>query len=137
MHLRRPKNAKVIDTSLSRGFVNNGIIEIINESSDDEEFYEDDNDSAGRVFRVPEKGLKLDFIDKVKTDVLKRKRELRYAERAAKRQRTDAHAALRARMNSHSFAEQQAAINLAQFAQSNRDLGLGGGRVGTLAAALI
>ncbi|KAK4982543.1 hypothetical protein LTR66_009217 [Elasticomyces elasticus] len=137
MHLRRPKNAKVIDTSLSRGFVNNGIIEIINESSDDEEFYEDDNDSAGRVFRVPEKGLKLDFIDKVKTDVLKRKREMRCTERAAKRQRTDAHAALRARMNSHSFAEQQAAINLAQFAQTNRDLGLGGGRVGTLAAALI
>lgn len=65
VHLRKPRGAKVVDTSLNRGFINNGVIEIAPDESDtDSEFY--DEEVAGVVFRLPEKGIKLDFIDKVK-----------------------------------------------------------------------
>lgn len=63
---RKIKNAPVIEQAYSRGMANNGWIEVEADSSDD------DNDAAdwrrhksfGRVFRVPEKGIKLDFIDR-------------------------------------------------------------------------
>ena len=61
--MRRPKNPKVVDTTLRRGFRNNGIIEIENDPSDVEENGELD-DSV--VYRVSEQGLKLDFIDRIK-----------------------------------------------------------------------
>ena len=64
--VRRPKNAKVVNTFLHRGFKNNGIIEIENELSDSENELEVD-DSV--VYRVSERGLKLDFIDRVKRQV--------------------------------------------------------------------
>lgn len=63
--IRRPKKAKVVDTQLRRGFVNNGIIEVDLEPSEDEGFYED-HSSCGVVYRLPERGVKLDFIEKVK-----------------------------------------------------------------------
>lgn len=62
--VRRPKNAKIVDAALSRGFVNNGLIEIENEPSDDEQFHE--KEQLGVVYRLPERGIKLDFIDRVK-----------------------------------------------------------------------
>ena len=59
--VRRPKNAKIVDTALRRGFRNNGIIEIENDPSDTEDF-------AGLgesiIYRLSEKGMKLDFIDR-------------------------------------------------------------------------
>lgn len=62
--MRRPRNARVVDTSLNRGFINNGIIEVINDESEEEEdFYEEE--VSGTVYRLPEKGIILDFIDKV------------------------------------------------------------------------
>lgn len=65
IHMRKPRNAKTIDTSLNRGFVNNGVIEVLNEDSDDDsDFYE--IEAAGVVYRLPENGIKLDFIDRVK-----------------------------------------------------------------------
>lgn len=64
LYLRKPRNAKVMDTSLSRGHVNEGIIEVINDESEPEsDFFEDDKE--GIVYRLPEKGIKLDFIDRV------------------------------------------------------------------------
>jgi hypothetical protein len=64
--VRKAKNAKVVDTSLKRGFTNNGLIEIENEPSDSEtEDYQNQWDFS-TVFRLPERGVKLDFIDKVK-----------------------------------------------------------------------
>ena len=66
--MRRPRNAKVVETSLQRGHINNGIIEIVDDSDTDEddgEFIEDDT-ASGTVFRIPAKGIKLDFIDRVK-----------------------------------------------------------------------
>ena len=62
--VRRPKNARIVDTALRRGFVNNGLIEIENEPTDDEDDVE--KEAFGVVYRVPERGVKLDFIDRVK-----------------------------------------------------------------------
>lgn len=62
--MRKPRNAKIVDTSLNRGFVNEGIIEVINDESEEESgFY--DEEVSGVVYRLPEKGIKLDFIDRV------------------------------------------------------------------------
>ena len=61
---RKPKNPRIVDLALKRGFTNNGIIEVDNEPSDEDEFNE--KDMLGTVYRLPEKGIKLDFIDRVK-----------------------------------------------------------------------
>lgn len=64
--LRRPKNAMPFDIPVPRGFRNNGIIEVdimpdnVNFDRTKEEFMD------GKVYRVPEEGLRLDFIDRVK-----------------------------------------------------------------------
>jgi len=63
--VRRPRNAKIVDVALRRGFKNNGLIEIENESSDDE-FIEENVGEDGVIHRIPERGIKLDFINKVK-----------------------------------------------------------------------
>ncbi|KAK5265216.1 hypothetical protein LTR99_006315 [Exophiala xenobiotica] len=64
--LRKPKNAVPLDVPLPRGFRNNGIIEV--------ELMKDEFDvdktrefnMEGKIYRVPEKGIRLDFIDRVK-----------------------------------------------------------------------
>lgn len=61
--VRRPKVISIVDTALRRGFKNNGLIEIENESSDEEDLTAK---SSGQILRVPEKGIKLDFIDRIK-----------------------------------------------------------------------
>ena len=61
--IRRPKDVVFVDTALKRGLKNNGLIEIINESSDEEI---STPRSPAQLLRAPEKGLKLDFIDRVK-----------------------------------------------------------------------
>lgn len=62
--VRRPKHVRIVDTSLRRGFVNNGLIEIENEPSDDDD--EIEKEENGVIYRVPERGIKLDFIDRIK-----------------------------------------------------------------------
>ncbi len=62
IQIRRPKNWKPSETIHRRGFENDGIIAVENEPSDGEEEIE----SPGVVTRVPEKGIKLDFIDRIK-----------------------------------------------------------------------
>jgi len=64
--MRKPKQPKIVDTSLRRGQINNGIIEIAEESSseDDDEDNEDEI-VEGNVFRLQPKGIKLDFIYKI------------------------------------------------------------------------
>ena len=61
---RKPKNVRVIDAGLRRGFTNNGIIEIENTISDDDDAL--DVDDSGAVYRLAEKGIVLDFIDRNK-----------------------------------------------------------------------
>lgn len=60
--IRRIKNAKIVDVSLRRGFKNNGLVEIENETSSEDEPEQD----VGVAFRLPEKGFKLDFIARTK-----------------------------------------------------------------------
>ena len=61
--IRKPKNAKIVDIGLRRGFRNNGLIEIENELSDEES--EIEKEMSGVIYRVPENGVKLDFIERV------------------------------------------------------------------------
>lgn len=156
VHIRRPRNAKVIETSLNRGFRNNGVIDIVEDDSDDtdSEFFEEEashDDSI--IYRLPATGIKLDFIDKVKRFVYPsthlrehllthnstRVQQIRSAQvykkariaAAAPRQLSQANFARR------SFREQQMALNLAQFATSNQDLDLGSDQVENLVGTLI
>ena len=128
---RRPKNAKVIDTALIRGHRNNGIIEVADDDSDgtDSEFYGPDD--TGVVCKLPTKGLKLDFIDKIK---MTRSQEMR-TETAA----MDVNPSVLYEMDfaQRPFDEQQLALNLAQFANDNQDLDLGGDEVQNLVGTLI
>lgn len=62
--IRRPRHATIKDVGLRRGYVNNGIIEILNDPSEEENDYDDE---TGVIPRLTEKGIKLDFIDRVKS----------------------------------------------------------------------
>ena len=62
---RRPKKANIVDTDIRRGFVNNGLIEVELSESDEDSAYEEEG-PGGTVYRLPEHGIKLDFIAKVK-----------------------------------------------------------------------
>jgi ribosomal protein L37AE/L43A len=115
--LRKPKRAKYIEPAISRGLPNNGLIDIINEPSDDE---------GPTIFRIAEKGLKLDFITKMKKTI----------EEEARRE-PEGRAAVNEAFDKHSFIDRQAALNLAQFALANQDLGLTPASVGELTHALI
>lgn len=64
--IRKAKASRVVDTALRRGHVNNGLIEIESESSDDEHGPFVDLNDFGNIYRLPEKGIKLDFIDHVR-----------------------------------------------------------------------
>ena len=68
VHVRKPRNARVVETSLKRGSRNNGVIDIVDDDSDesDSEFYEEETPVESLVYRLPASGIKLDFIDKVK-----------------------------------------------------------------------
>jgi hypothetical protein len=62
--LRRPKNAIPYDVGLTRGYKNNGLIDIELMKDDEPDIVEVDR--MGTVVRLPEKGVRLDFIDRVK-----------------------------------------------------------------------
>ena len=62
---RRIKGAPAVRPAISRGIKNSGYIEIENVLTDDEEelgFFE--QREYGHVYKLPEQGLKLDFISK-------------------------------------------------------------------------
>lgn len=62
--LRRPKQNKIVDTGIRRGYRNNGLIEL-DMMSDDYQFGEmNDNEMNGVLYRVSEYGLRLDFINR-------------------------------------------------------------------------
>jgi hypothetical protein len=58
---RKIKNASVIRPAFSRSYVNNGYIEVDMQESDDESGWKD-VETYGRTVRLPEKGIKLDFL---------------------------------------------------------------------------
>ncbi|GAB7352618.1 hypothetical protein MBLNU459_g2994t2 [Dothideomycetes sp. NU459] len=132
--MRRPRNARVVETVLNRGFVNDGVIEVANDDSDsDSDFY--DFEASGIVYRLPEKGIKLDFIDRVK----------RYHEagdpntRPTQRFRTEHQPSQLSQDNftSRSILEQQTALSLIQFSNEQKDLNLSSDQVENLLGALI
>ncbi|KAF4547448.1 PHD-finger domain-containing protein 3 [Elsinoe fawcettii] len=122
VHLRRPRNARIVDTALRRGIANNGQIEVIDDTSSAEDTeFDDDETASGTVIRVPSKGIKLDFIDKVQ-----RVRSLEDGEAylpPAKRTRIDSRV-LRAELNSRAITERQAALELVQFASQQNDISI-------------
>jgi len=114
---RRIKGASVIKPAVSRGIKNNGYIEIENALSDDEEqgFYE--QREYGHVYKLPEDGIKLDFISQIR-----RKTGAGHAPRrptvVIKSQPSQQpHPSF----NDRSVIEQQAALNLAQLVMQNPD----------------
>ena len=53
--VRRPRRPTIIESALRRGVKNSGYIEIVNDDSDDED---------GVSYKLQEKSIKLDFIDR-------------------------------------------------------------------------
>lgn len=121
--LRKPKHPRIIEPAISRGIPNNGLIEIINEPSDEEA---EMTNQGPPIYRISEKGIKLDFIEKMK----------RTNEEEARKEARGGAAANEA-FDKHSFIDRQAALNLALFASANQDLGLTPANVGDLTHALI
>lgn len=70
--VRKPRHPQVVQPTFSRGMRNNGLVDIINDPDDDTDgegnyvFGNDEKDFNSHIYRIPEKGLVLDFIDKVK-----------------------------------------------------------------------
>ena len=62
--LRRPKNPISKDVSMERGFRNNGVIDVTLMKEDDARIA--GVEMYGQVYRLPERGIRLDFIDRVK-----------------------------------------------------------------------
>ncbi|KAI1824790.1 hypothetical protein F4861DRAFT_226851 [Xylaria intraflava] len=62
---RKIKHMPVIEQNYGRGLANNGWIEIQDDSDDDETAWKE-NKAFGRVFRVASKGIKQDFISRVR-----------------------------------------------------------------------
>lgn len=63
--LRKPKGGILYDVNMTRGFRNNGIVEIELEKEEAEAEIRE-LEMQGKVYRIPERGVKLDFIDRVK-----------------------------------------------------------------------
>lgn len=121
--IRRPRNAKVMDTLLSRGLKNNGNIEIENDPSDiedDMDMYNDD----GSIYRVTEKSVKLDFIERINRErETRHEEERRRAEEAARL--LDAQRQANFDFNMRSFVDQRAALSLLEL---NQEPGQSNGR---------
>jgi len=154
--IRKRKHPKIIEPTFSRGMRNNGLIELINDPDDDTDgegnyvFGPDDpKDLNSKVFRVPEKGVILDFVSKVKGyvhasyPVITTIANVSYSSRVAKH--SDApdkamvaaqHKATMQNLIARPLAQQQAALNLARFANKEKDIGLSEGKLDLLLLTL-
>ena len=65
--LRKPKNATIIQSTLSRGVKNNGVIEVELMDDNDTNWSDVPGHRSSTILRLPERGIRLDFIDRVKT----------------------------------------------------------------------
>ncbi len=66
---RKIKGASVIKPAFSRGYINNGYILVDREDDTDETGWKD-VETYGRAVRLPEKGIKLDFLSRYVTKLL-------------------------------------------------------------------
>ncbi|CBY02180.1 hypothetical protein LEMA_P009670.1 [Plenodomus lingam JN3] len=121
--LRMRKDPQIIEPTFSRGIQNNGLIDIINDPDDDTDgegnyvFGTDDaKDLNSKVFRIPEKGLILDFISKVKSGrIAKKKHHAQKVSETAEAQRKQSMNSFLARP----IEQQQAALHLTQLAKKD------------------
>jgi hypothetical protein len=159
---RKIKGSSAIKPVISRGHRNNGHIEIENTATEDEDeesgFFE--QKEYGRVYRLPEEGIKLDFISRyVLFKVIFSCRFINFIRSVHREfgeysQRDIAkHAVSRSQPSpspsltppptqSNPFAtrsldEQQAALNLAYLANSNPDIGITQTLIDTLIVSLL
>ncbi|KAF2495204.1 hypothetical protein BU16DRAFT_618051 [Lophium mytilinum] len=145
--IRRPKVLIPQDVALPRGLRNNGIIEVMSnedESEDEEDWVYDDKEPRPEdavLKRIPKQVIIADFIGSVK-----RRRMNEQAHKAMLASKNLARAKGKApitangaltSISSRPIVEQQVAINLAQFAQKETDVGLTGENVESLVANLI
>ncbi|KAK7988862.1 hypothetical protein PG989_009177 [Apiospora arundinis] len=105
---RKVKSAPIIEQAYTRGMTNNGFIEIEEDDDESEDGFKSRYD-YGRVYRLSEKGIKLDFISTVH-DKRSQSRRAKTTTRVA-------------RAHQPSVDEQQAALNLSQLAQGTDGIG--------------
>jgi hypothetical protein len=151
--VRKRKHPKVIEPSFSRGMRNNGLIEIINDPDDDTDgegnyvFGPDDpKDLNSKVFRVPEKGVILDFVSKVKRfvhpspHIITAITNRSYSNRVVKTYEAQKAAAQRKasmqNLMARSMATQQAAINLSRMANKEQNINFGESKLDMLLLTL-
>ncbi|KAF2477945.1 uncharacterized protein BDR25DRAFT_321095 [Lindgomyces ingoldianus] len=134
--IRKPRIPTVYEPAFSRGVHNNGLIEIINDDGDDtdgegnyifstrpRDGLDEETDQFAKLFRVPEKGLVLDFIDRVKNSRIEKRKAEKKAVKAAVRAVAKRKASLEA-FAARPIATQQAALHLVQYANKEEDIGL-------------
>ncbi|KAI9641532.1 hypothetical protein NHQ30_010344 [Ciborinia camelliae] len=119
---RKIKGASLIKPVLARGVRNNGHIEIENTASEDEDqgsgFYE--QREYGHVYKLPEEGIKLDFISRIHREFGQYNQRSFSSNRASipkPRPQT-------VEFNRRNIDEQQAALNLAYLATANPTMNL-------------
>ncbi|KAH7081687.1 hypothetical protein BKA63DRAFT_405592 [Paraphoma chrysanthemicola] len=132
--IRKRKHAHVIEPTFSRGMRNNGLIDIINDTDDDTDgegnyvFGPDDpKDLNSKVFRVPERGVILDFVSKVKSGRVQKDFAALKTAKSAARQK-----AFMQDFTARPVIQQQAALNLARLAGKEQDIGLSAGKLDVL-----
>ncbi|KAH7551472.1 hypothetical protein BM1_09788 [Bipolaris maydis] len=136
--VRVRKQSEYVEPTFSRGMRNNGLIEITNDPDDDTDgegnYVFGDNDSkdlSSKIFRVPEKGVVLDFISKVKSGRVTKNYGAPKAVEAAAQRNAPMHNYL-----AHSIEQQQAALSLAQLAGKEPEVDLSEGKVQALIYSL-
>lgn len=107
---RKIKNAPVIEQSYSRGMANDGWIEIENDDSEDDADAWRRHKGFGQVHRLSAKGIKLDFISRIRQN----------RQQSSIRVGTSSPAPA-VQSKARTLQEQQAALNLAQLAGGPND----------------
>ena len=151
--IRRRKNPDIVEPTFSRGMRNNGLIDIINDPDDDtdgEGNYTgfEVKDVNSKVYRVPERGLIADFLSKVKRYVKMLYMPSLITNEECSRKivrdyeaQNSVHVAAQRKASmqnfmTHSFQQQQAALNLARLARKEQDIGLSEGTIDSLVLTL-
>ncbi|KAI9725136.1 MAG: hypothetical protein M1828_003478 [Chrysothrix sp. TS-e1954] len=134
--IRKPRHSKVIKTDLRRRIPNNGNIEIESEAETETDSEPDTDDYYGSTLSLPAKGVKLDFISKIKADRQESNERslLEQSRLSLATARLESRSSLLEFENQKRLSqalerlpleERQGALNLTQFRFPGRDLNLG------------
>ncbi|KAL1640107.1 hypothetical protein SLS58_007221 [Diplodia intermedia] len=132
--IRKPRDPNIVNVNMRRGFRNNGVIEVAEDSSDSEKEFESNDDEDGVVYRLPSKGIKLDFISKIKQmrmDSENIRAQAGFPGVVSSQPRT-----YDRKFSDANPTDRRAAVNLVQFAKRESDLELGSDAVQTLIYSL-